>query len=130
MRVWFARFSVALVFLFNLQCAIAFWLRPRAYAPAYELSGDVAVAVMRGFSVLFLMWNVPYVVALLHPWKYRLVLWLAVVMQAVGVVGETLILLDLPAGHDVLCAAIRQFITFDGFGLILLLFAVWITKKS
>jgi hypothetical protein len=123
MRVWLIRFLIGIVLFFNVQCAIAFWLEPQLYAPAYELFGDAGIAAIQGFGVLFIMWNVPYIVALLNPVKNHVSLWEAVVMQAVGVIGEAFILRSLPAGHMVLLGSISRFIVFDGLGLILLLVA-------
>ncbi|MFZ6030605.1 MAG: hypothetical protein ACOYYS_23095 [Chloroflexota bacterium] len=123
MRLWFSRFLIGTVFLFNVQCAVSFWWSPQRYAPAYELAGEVGNATLRGFAVLFLMWNVPYAIAFWHPVKNRLSLWEAVIMQGIGVIGETALVSLLPAGHDVLRTSLNRFITFDGFGFILLLIA-------
>ena len=104
----------------NLQCAAAFWLDPAAYAPAYELGGAAGEAALRGFAVLFAMWNVPYVAALWQPRRFRLALSLALVMQALGVAGETLIWWPLPAAMVVLRGSLLRFILFDAGGLALL----------
>ena len=71
------------------------------------------------------MWNVPYAVALIHPLRYRVSLYEATAMQAIGLLGETLILISLPLGHSILQASLMRFITFDGAGLVLLLLAIW-----
>jgi hypothetical protein len=42
-------------------------------------------------------------------------------MQVIGLIGESLMLAALPAGHDALHATGLRFIAFDGVGLILLL---------
>jgi hypothetical protein len=76
------------------------------------------------------MWNVPYLVALWHPRKYRLALGIAIVMQLVGLVGESFILLTLPDGHALLSTAITRFIIFDGGGLVLLIAAFWILNRK
>jgi len=44
------------------------------------------------------MWNVPYLVALWNPRRNRVSLWEALVMQVVGVIGESIILFSIPAG--------------------------------
>jgi hypothetical protein len=121
MRVWIARFLIGVVFLLNVQCAVLFWTQPERYALAYELFGDIGIATVRGFAVLFLMWNVPYVLAFWHPVKNRLSLWEAVIMQSIGLVGETAILQSVPIEHAILRSSINRFIGFDGLGLILLL---------
>jgi hypothetical protein len=128
--IWLPRLCIAAVLLFNIQCALAFLLWPHRYAPAYELDGAVGVAVVRSFGVLFVMWNVPYAVALWHPWRHRLALWESVVMQGIGVFGETAILWALPAEHAILRGSIERFILFDGVGLGLLLIAAALVTKS
>ena len=84
---------------------------------------------MRGMGVLFLMWNVPYAVALWNPLRYRISLYEASAMQAIGLLGCGLILFSLPAAHAILQASLLRFIAFDGAGLILLLLAVWLVHR-
>jgi hypothetical protein len=124
--LWLARLSIGLVTLLNLQCALVFILWPQSYAPGFELSGVSGAGMLRGMGILFVMWNVPYLVALWHPAHHRLSLYEAMTMQAVGVVGESLILFTLPVGHPILGASLARFIFFDGGGLILLLFSNWL----
>jgi hypothetical protein len=129
-KLWAARACIALVLLSNMQCAVLFWTWPQIYAPSFELSGAVGEATVRGMAVLFVMWNVPYIVALWHPQRHRLSLWEATVMQALGTVGETVILWMLPANIPVLHASLLRFIIFDGAGFLVLLAAVWLTRTS
>jgi hypothetical protein len=86
--------------------------------------------MLRGLGVLFVMWNVPYVVALWHPVRHRISLYEALAMQTIGMVGESIIYLSLPAIHDLLRASIVRFIGFDTLGLVLLAVAAWITRRS
>jgi hypothetical protein len=125
-----SRLLIGIVAFFNLECALAFLLNPAGYAPSFELSGVVGTSVIRGFGVLFLMWNVPYVFAIWDPIHNRVSVIQAAVMQAIGVFGESFILAGLPAGHINLRAAIGRFIIFDGVGLIAILAAIWITRSS
>ena len=125
-----ARLAIGLVVLWNVQCAIVFLLWPERFTAGFELTGTPAEAALRGVGVLFLMWNVPYAVALWHPVRYRISLYEATAMQAIGVFGETLILLGLPPGHSVLQASLQRFIAFDGAGLILLLLAIWLARRA
>jgi hypothetical protein len=74
-------------------------------------------------GILFLMWNVPYALAAWHPRRHRTSLLEALIMQAIGLLGETALLLLLPPGHEPLRATAMRFIFFDGFGLLLLLVA-------
>jgi len=128
-RPWLARGLIAAVFLWNVQCAAAFLIAPAIYAPGFELTGPAGAATVRGLGLLFLMWNVPYFVALLDPARRRVSLYEAIAMQAIGFVGESLILWTLPAGHPVARATVTRFIAFDGSGLIALALAAWITRR-
>ena len=38
-RLWAARVCIGAVLLANVQCAVAFWLSPAAYAPMFDLAG-------------------------------------------------------------------------------------------
>lgn len=119
-RLWLARFLIAAVTAWNLQAAFIFFTNPGTYAPAFELTGIPGAAAVRGVAVLFAMWNVPYLVACWQPRRQRISLWQALVMQALGVIGESAILLGLPDGHALLAASLLRFIAFDVAGLPLL----------
>ncbi len=127
LRLWMARLLIGAVFFFNVQCAIAFLWQPALYAPTFEIGGVPGEGMLRGMGVLFLMWNVPYAFALAHPARRRISLIEAVIMQGVGLLGESLILLALPAGHAELVRSVTRFIVFDGGGLLLLLLALLLT---
>lgn len=127
-RLWLGRLLIGSVLLWNVQCALAFLSAPATYAPGFELSGPAGEAMVRGMAVLFLMWNVPYAVALWHPVRHRVSLYEAVAMQTIGLIGESLILWSLRDGHSVAAANVGRFIAFDGAGLVLLLLAVWVTR--
>ena len=86
--------------------------------------------MLRGLGVLFVMWNVPYAVALWHPVRHRISLYEALAMQTIGLVGESIIYLSLPTIHDLLQGSILRFIGFDALGLVLLAVAAWITRRS
>lgn len=122
-----ARALIGVVLLINVQSALSFLIWPSAYAGGFELSGEVGDAMLRGMGVLFLMWNVPYAVALWHPIRHRISLYEAVAMQAIGLVGETYIYTSLTAVHSIARSSIARFIAFDSLGLLLLVLAVWIT---
>jgi hypothetical protein len=127
-KTWLARLLIGLVFFFNVQCAILFLVAPQLYAASFELSGPPGEGMLRGLGLLFLMWNVPYAVALWNPVRQRASLYEAVAMQAIGVLGETLLLLTFPTGHAAIHASVGRFILFDGSGLALLLAAAWIAR--
>jgi hypothetical protein len=129
MRIWVARFLIGMVLVFNVQCAVMFFVAPQQYAPAYELFGIAGVAAIEGIGVLFLMWNVPYAFALWHPTIRWVSLLEAVIMQAIGVVGEVWILSALPSGHETLSLSIRRFIGFDSVGLLFLILAACVIRR-
>lgn len=128
-RVWAGRLLILIVLAWNVQCALAFLIQPGLYAPAFELSGAPGEGMLRGLGVLFLMWNVPYAVALLHPLRRRVSLYEALAMQTIGLLGETLLLLTFPAGHAQMHSAVGRFVAFDAAGLVLLLAAWWVTRR-
>ena len=85
---------------------------------------------MRGTGILFLMWNVPYLVALWHPVKYRLALGIALIMQLIGVLGESWTLYSLQFEHTLLKISIWRFIGFDAVGLLFLTVAFWLVRRD
>jgi hypothetical protein len=127
-REWAARVLIGAVLVSNLYCAFLFIWQPAYYAPSFELSGASGEAALRGMGVLFVMWNVPYAVAFLSPTRHRLSLWEAVIMQAIGVVGESLILAGLPPEYGIARQSIMRFIVFDLAGLVCLLLAAWVSR--
>jgi hypothetical protein len=129
MRLNLSRLLIGLVLLMNLQAALLYLISPGSYGPGFELSGAVGEAVIRSLGVLFLMWNVPYVVALWHPVRYRVALYMAIAMQAIGVVGESWIYLLMPALHATARGSILRFIIFDTLGLLALVSAAWINRR-
>ncbi len=127
-RIWAGQILIGLVFFFNIQCALAFLWSPQRYAPGFELEGVVGAGMVRALGLLFLMWNVPYFVALIHPVSHHLSVMEAVGMQAIGFFGEVLLFLSFPAGHQVIQATVTRFAIFDGLGLLALLLAARLTR--
>ena len=115
-----ARVAVALVFALNVQCAVSFVLWPGAYAGGFELEGVPGAAAVRGLGVAFLMWNATYPAVIANPRRFRALYAVVLAQQAVGLAGESWILLSLPAGHATLAASIERFIAFDAAGLVLM----------
>jgi len=128
-RLWLCRLLIGIVLIWNVQCALIFLLAPATFAPGFELSGAAGAAAVRGMGVLFLMWNVPYAVALWHPVRHRVSLNEAVAMQTIGLIGESLILLSLGGAHPVAAGSVTRFIAFDGAGVVLLALAAWTTRR-
>jgi hypothetical protein len=127
-RLLLSRLAISLVFLWNIQCAFVFLLWPGRYAAAFELSGVPGEVVLQSVGILFLMWNIPYAVALWNPVRYHISLYEATAMQTLGVIGEIVIWLGLPSGYTVLQTSLLRFLAFDVIGLILLLLAIWIVR--
>jgi hypothetical protein len=128
-RLWIGRGLIAIVTGWNLQAALVFILWPDRFAPGFELTGISGAVAVRGTGILFLMWNVPYLVALWHPRKNLPLLGITIFMQLIGFVGESLILFSLPDGHVTLRESIARFIFFDASGLILLVGALYLNRK-
>ncbi len=128
-KVWIARLLIGLVLFFNLQCAFLFLIFPETYMGSFELGGVIGESMVRALGLLFLMWNVPYVVAVSHPYKRIWSLYEAVLMQTIGFLGESLLVYyALPTGYNLLRLSVYRFMWFDGGGLLLLLVAVSIVR--
>lgn len=124
-----ARILIGIVTLLNLQAAAYFLFSPSVYAAGFELTGEPGNAMIQGMGLLFLMWNIPYLVALIDPVRYFVSLIEAVVMQAIGVFGETALLLVLKGNHAQIQASVLRFILFDGAGLVFLLLALFLMLR-
>jgi hypothetical protein len=125
---WIGRLLIGAVSIMNVQSAVLFLWQPGKYTPGFQLNGVEGITAVRGIGLLFLMWNVPYFVAVLDPVKNRISLYEALIMQSIGVFGETLIYLSLPSGYGVLQNSLSRFIVFDSLGLALLIMAVLVTR--
>lgn len=111
------------VFAVNVECAISFIAQPARYLGAFELGGVPGETAIRGLGIAFLMWNATYPLAIWRPWRYRAVLAVVVVQQAIGLLGELLVLRSLPGGHEALAGSLARFARFDGAGLVLMALA-------
>jgi hypothetical protein len=123
-----ARVALSAVLLANLSAAIPYLARPADYVATFELSGAPGEAAVRGLGLLFLMWAVPFIPAIVHPVKYRIAFACVLAMQVIGLLGESLMLVGLAAGHATLRATGLRFIAFDGAGLGLLLVAYRLSR--
>ncbi|MCX7683514.1 MAG: hypothetical protein N2508_16350 [Anaerolineae bacterium] len=122
--LWTTRLVLAVVFFWNVSCALAFIVDPAAYVAGFELAGVAGEVLVRGMGILFLMWNATYPLAIWHPGRYRHLLLIVMVQQLIGVVGETWMWLTLPPGHDALALTGQRFILFDALGLALMVIAL------
>jgi hypothetical protein len=129
-KAWIARGLIAPVVFFNLECSFAFLIYPELYAPSFNLVDPTGIHMVQGFGLLFLMWNIPYIFALVDPIKHNTSLKEAVIMQAIGVIGESILLQSVKAEYLALHASVIRFIIFDGAGLVLLLIAFWISQRK
>jgi hypothetical protein len=123
-RIQISRAAIGIVLFLNLQCAIQFLISPADYAAGFELLGFPGTVSIRGMAILFLMWNVPYCFALVNPQDYRVSYLQALIMQFIGLIGETLLWSSLPGGHNILNASLLRFILFDTAGLVLIIFGL------
>lgn len=127
-RIWIARVLVALVFAINVQCALQFILWPGTYTGAYQVEGASAEVMVRTVGICFLMWNATYPPVIAHPERYRVLFGVVLAQQAIGLVGESLLLAGLEPGLEVLAASISRFVAFDAAGLALLAIAFVLTR--
>lgn len=116
--LWCARIVFGLVFVINVQCALQFVFIPNAYVGAYELEGISGIIALQGMGIAFLMWNTTYPFFIARPIKWRVVGVIILSQQAIGLIGESLLLTCLPSGHEILTTSIQRFILFDGIGLL------------
>lgn len=121
---WVCRVLIAIVLFWNLQAALLFMLSPSSFVAVFELQGISGKAAVIGVGILFLMWQVPYVFALINPLRFKISLYEAIIMQGIGLVAESLLYARIPSVHAQLRSSILRFIVFDGIGLILLLLAL------
>ena len=125
-----ARALVALVFVVNVQCALQFILWPGSYTGAYQVEGASAEVMVQTVGLCFLMWNATYPPVIARPDRYRVLFGVVLAQQAIGLVGESLLLASLQPGLEVLGGSIARFIAFDAAGLALLAIAFLITRAK
>jgi hypothetical protein len=128
-KVWLIRLLVVIVIFMNLQAALQYLLNPSAYIGAFELEGIPGMTAVMGMGILYVMWQVPYIVAAINPIAHRLSLTEAVVMQTIALVGETWLRSRIPLEHAILRGSILRYIWFDAGGLILLLLALFLVNR-
>lgn len=113
-----ARVGFAVVFAWNVLCALQFVVAPASYMGAYQLSGVEGAVALRGMGVVFLMWNATYPLFIVKPRRWPVLGIIIVTQQAIGLVGESIILASLPtSGFALLAESIVRFIAFDAAGL-------------
>ncbi len=118
--VWVVRACYTVVGIINVVCALQFICMPSHFAGAYELYGTSGEIALQGLGIAFLMWNATYPAFIVKPKAYSVVGVIILIQQVIGCVGETILLICLPVGHDILAHSIMRFILFDGAGLIIM----------
>ncbi len=125
-----ASLLIGIVFTLNIQAGFDFYFNPEKYIAAYELSGIPGGISVAGVGLLFIMWNVPYAFALWNPVKNSISLVQAIIMQLLGVIGETALLYRFsPQDFPLLASSIKRFIYFDSAGLLLLVLAGYLIHR-
>ncbi len=127
---WVTRAAVGAVFLMNVWCAVTFLGWPDSFAGSFEVGGAPGRAIVQAFGILFLMWNATYPVVIWRPRSQHVLFAVILVQQTIGLVGETWLVLNLPAGHPTLWATGVRFILFDGVGLALMLMAYAVLRRG
>ena len=127
--IWICRFLIGLVVIDNLQAAVLFMFFPDGFVLMFDLESAAGRIAIQSIGILFLMWCVPYIFALVHPIKYRLSHIEACIMQTIGLLGEIFLLIYLPDSLVFTPASLERFILFDAGGLVLLLLALWLSYR-
>jgi hypothetical protein len=126
-KPWIARLRISGVLIANLTAAIPFILHPERFIGGFELNGLPGEISVRGLGLAFLMWNATYPPIIFQPQRFRTLFFVVLAQQIIGLVGETMIWFSLPAGHAALRTTGLRFIFFDGFGLVALILAFWLS---
>ncbi len=130
MKKIMARLLIGVVLLWNVQAAVLFLVFPQEYLSSLMLTGEVGEKVIQSLGILFVMWNVPYFLAILSPEKERLLLLACILMQAIGLIGESILFLDLSPQLQPVKQTVLRFILFDSAGLLLLVIAWWLSRRQ
>ena len=121
---WAVRLCFAVVFAWNVLCALQFLIAPDDYLGAYQLAeaGAAGSAAIRGLGVAFLMWNATYPAFLWRPCRYGVLGFVIVVQQAIGLAGEMIVLGSLEGAPvlTTLAGSVMRFVAFDFAGLIIM----------
>lgn len=117
---WLCRICFAIVFVVNVHCALGYVISPSDFAGGFQLSGVEGAVAVQGIGIAFLMWNATYPLFIVSPQRFRVLGFVVLAQQIIGLVGESVIYLNLPAGFTQLAESINRFIAFDAFGLVIM----------
>jgi hypothetical protein len=67
-----------------------------AHTPLFQVESVPGQTAIIGYGILLLMWLVPYIFAFIHPIKSKISLWQALIMQTIGVLGESVLQTTIP----------------------------------
>ena len=108
------------IFFINVLCAVDFVASPASFAPGYQLEGIPGAVAVQGIGIAFLMWNATYPLFIWKPCRWRVLGWVILAQQAIGLVGELFIASTIPAGNALLTNSIARFVGFDAIGLVIM----------
>lgn len=117
--IWLIRLLIALVFASNIFCAVLFVVNPSGYIQQFDLAGEAGTVVISSLGILFIMWNVPYAIAICNPYRYSVALFSALMMQLIGFLGEAWIYINIQSLVNTK-SSIMRFMIFDFAGLLFL----------
>ena len=117
---WLCRICFTIVFVVNVQCALGYVVSPSDFAGGFQLSGVEGNVAVQGIGIAFLMWNATYPLFIVSPQRFRILGFVILAQQIIGLIGESAIYFNLPVGFAQLSQSISRFITFDAFGLIIM----------
>lgn len=128
-RVWIIRLCICAVTAWNLQAAFSLLIDPSRQSRYFMVEGQIGIITVISFGILFVMWNIPYIFAIIHPIKWNILLKVILLMQLIGVIGEIWI---FPLARDLasIRIMIQRFIMFDTAGLVLLGFALYTSRSK
>lgn len=125
--LWALRIAFAIVFVWNVQCAVLFVVDPETYARGFGMAlsenpyADAAtLSAVMGIGVAFLMWNATYPAFIVAPERFKVLGWVIVAQQLIGLVGELYILSIVSFSNNVCSLAIMRFVLFDAIGLLMM----------
>jgi hypothetical protein len=128
--LWIARLFIGSVISVNLLCAFDFLFNPQQFLINFSFTTAEQQPVIQGIGLLFIMWNIPYLVAFINPLIYNISLYEAVFMQFIGLAGELILLGSSPNIPDSIKNTVIRFSIFDGVGFVFLIIAIWLVIKN
>jgi hypothetical protein len=128
-RLQLSRAAVGIVLFLNIQCAVQFLASPQITRRVLNFQEHGRNSYSRYGNLI------PYVECALcfclnPPVKYRISYFQAVIMQFIGLLGETFLWIVIPSENALIAANISRFIIFDGTGLVFMTFGYLLINKE